>query len=355
MMEKQITKKWIVFFFCGVFGVLACLCLVAYIVDPFFQFRTKDNAYMLSGQFVSAGLVKNYDYDTLIIGSSMTQNFDMDLFREKLGVKPLHIGLGRMESNEELEFLELAYARGDVDRYYICADMYMFTEAPGESKNPQYLLKNGFLSKCRYLLSYEVWARYIPIDIGFMILDRLGISLPQKYQDAKSIDKLENFSLDYTFSEEVVLSNYAGGAYGVSGVEVENLYERMKIQIDNYISGLDFERGEYVFFFPPYSALYWVDTQLTGAFDPYMQGKKYFVQKLTECGATVYDFQPAELITDLNNYKDITHYSPAVNDWMVECMAKGENIITVEDCDEKQAELESRVDEFRGKYSWMFQ
>lgn len=354
-MEKQMTKKWLIAFFCGVLGVLTCLCIVAYMVDPFFQFRTKDNSYMLSGQFVSAGLLKNYDYDTLIIGSSMTQNFDMDLFREKLGVKPLHIGLGRMEANEELELLELAYARPEVNRYYICADMYMFTEAPGESKNPQYLLKNDFLSKCRYLLSYEVWARYIPIDIGFMVADRLGITLPQKYQDAKRIDKLENFSLDYIFSEEAVLSNYTGGAYGVSNVEVENLYERMKNQIDNYISGLDFEKGEYVFFFPPYSALYWVDTQLTGAFEPYMQGKKYFVQKLTECGATVYDFQSAEVIADLNNYKDVTHYSPAINDWMVECFANKEYIVTVEECDEYVAELERRLEEFRGRYSYLYQ
>lgn len=354
-MEKQITKNWIISFFCGVLGVLMSLCVVAYIVDPFFQFRAKDNSYMLSGQFVSAGLVKNYDYDTFIIGSSMTQNFDMDLFREKLDANPLHIGLGRITSNEELELLELAYARENVDRYYICADMYMFTEEPTESKNPQYLLKNDFLSRCRYLLSYEVWARYIPIDIGFMILDHLGVSLPQKYQEAKSIDKLENFSLDYTFSEEIVLSNYAGGAYGVSKVDAENLYETMKEQIDRYVSCLDFEKGEYTFFFPPYSALYWCDTQADGTFEAYMQAKKYFVQKLTECGAMVYDFQSADVIVDLNNYKDITHYSPEINDWMVECFANQECIITVESCDEFQAELERRLEEFRLKYSYLFE
>ena len=354
-MEKQMTKKWIISFFCGVFGVLLCLGIIAYAVDPFFQFRAKDNSYMLSGQFVSPGLLKTYDYDTLIIGSSMTQNFDMDMFRNELGAKPLHIGLGKITSNEELELLELAYDRDGVDRFYICADMYMFTEEPTESKNPSYLVKNDWLSKCRYLLSYEVWARYIPIDIGFMIADRLGVSLPQKYEESKSIDKLENWSLDYTFGEDIVLGNYAGGAYGVSKVELENLYPRMVNLIDAYVSGLDFEQGEHTFFFPPYSALYWNDTQMDGTFEAYMQAKKYFVQKMTEHGATVYDFQSSEIITDLNNYKDITHYSPAINDWMVECMANGENIITVEDCDGKQAELESRLEEFRMKYSYLFQ
>lgn len=354
-MEKQITKKWIISFFCGVLGVLTVLGLIAYVVDPFFQFRTKDNSYMLSGQFVSPGLLKTYDYDTLIIGSSMTQNFDMDMFREKLGVNPLHIGLGKITTNEELELLELAYAREEVERFYICGDMYMFTEEPVKSKNPSYLVKDDLLSKCRYLLSYEVWARYIPIDIGFMILDKLGVALPQKFQESRSIDKLENWSLDYTFGEDIVLGNYAGGAYGVSKVDVENLYERMKEKIDIYVSALDFEKGEYTFFFPPYSALYWHDTQMDGTFEAYMQAKKYLVQKLVECGAAVYDFQASDVITDLNNYKDITHYRPAVNDWMVECFANGKNMITVDDCDGYEAELERKLDEFREKYSYLFQ
>ena len=94
---------------------------------------------------------------------------------------------------------------------------------------------------------------------------------------------------------------------------------------------------------------------MDGTFEAYMQAKKYFVQKLTDCGAIVYDFQSADVIVDLNNYKDITHYSPEINDWMVECFANQEYIITVENCDEFQAGLERRLEEFRLKYSYLFE
>ncbi len=96
--------------------MLLVLCLifslVVYAVDPFFQFRVRDNTYTLNGLYVSPGLIKNYDYDTLIIGSSMTQNFDMDQVREVLGVKPLHIGIGAMHARKCRSTLRLPIRSG---------------------------------------------------------------------------------------------------------------------------------------------------------------------------------------------------------------------------------------------------
>lgn len=92
--------------------LISLLCTVTYIVDPYFQYRVKDNSYMLNGWYVGPGLIKNYDYDTLIIGSSMTQNFDMDVFRENLGNSPLHIGLGGINWTEINELLSFANSVG---------------------------------------------------------------------------------------------------------------------------------------------------------------------------------------------------------------------------------------------------
>ena len=111
-MNKPSPLKWIRNFLCILLAILLFLSGIAYIVDPFMQFRVRDNAYFLEEWYVSGGLIKNYDYDTLILGSSVTQNFDMDVFRQELGVKPLHIGLGAMSPEEMAEFLNLAYDTG---------------------------------------------------------------------------------------------------------------------------------------------------------------------------------------------------------------------------------------------------
>lgn len=174
-MNKQLAfSKWIVSFFVIVVTILLVLSGVAYIIDPFFQFRVRDNAYMLNGWFVGSGLIKNYDYDMLILGSSMTQNFDMDLIREKLGVEPLHVGLGGVNTLEMKELVNLAYTVDKADYYYICVDLFDFAKNAETSRNLLYLFKSDILSSFHYLLSYEVWFRYIPVDVGFMIVDMCG-------------------------------------------------------------------------------------------------------------------------------------------------------------------------------------
>lgn len=354
-MEKHIAQRWIASFLAIVLAVMALLSGIAYIVDPFFQFRVKDNSYMLSGWFVGSGLIENYDYDTLIVGSSMTQNFDMGVFRSELGVKPLHVGLGGIRSSEIHQLMNAAYDANKAKDYFICVDLLAFTGDSAESRYPKYLLKKDAFSRLRYLLSYEAWFRYIPVDVCFMLLDRLGVDLPLKFAYSKSVDRLEDWRLDYTFGKDVVLNNYVSDKYSVSEVDVENLYERMTAHIDDYLLKFQFEKGTHTFFFPPYSSLYWCDAQNGGYFDACLSAKQYFVERATEYGANVYDFQCAGFTVDLNNYKDTTHYRPEINDWMVECFANRDYFATIENYDIFQEKLIENTNSFRSEYSELFE
>ena len=342
-MSKTKARKWVISFICIVLSVLLLLSATVYIIDPFMQFREKDNAYMLSAWFVSSGLIRNYDYDTLVLGSSMTWNFNMDTFRNEMGVKPLRIGIGGMRPVEMIDLIDVAYESGKADTYILSTDMYVFTISEEDSRYPQYLLKNDLLSRLRYFFSYEVWFRYIPIDIAFMLLDALKIDLPPKFAYSKSIDHLEDCSLDFVYAEDVVLANYNSGKYAVSSVDTENLYQRMVEQIDAFLCQFDYSKGEHIFFFPPYSALYWCDSRNEGYMDAYLLAKQYFVEQASGYGATVYDFQAEDYVMDLNNYKDTTHYSPEINDMIVKSFSEGTHIATVENTAQTQQKLSENI------------
>lgn len=147
-----------------------------------------------------------------------------------------------------------------------------------------------------------------------------------------------------------MLENYLSEEYAVSDVVTENLYSRMTNRIDNYLATLDFEKGEHVFFFPPYSSLYWCNAQNKGYFDEYLQAKEYFVQQVSKHGVMIYDFQCTEATMNLDNYKDTTHYTPEINDWMVECFSNGEYILTNENYDVFEDLLITNTNEFRDRY-----
>ena len=358
-MDKPCSQKWIISFVSIVLAIVLLLSSVAYIIDPFLQFRVKDNSYILRGWFVSNGLIENYDYDTLIIGSSMAQCFDMDVFREELGVKPLHIGISRVRPSEISQLVNVAYQANKAKTFYICLDLATLGKKneDTESRYPEYLLKKDVLSKLRYLLSYEVWFRFIPLDSCLMLLDLVGVTIPEKLAYNRSIDRLEDWRLAFPPSvtgKDVVIKNYKNNKYNVSTVNTENLYEESTANLDEYLSTFNFEAGKHIFFFPPYSSLYWCTAQDGDYFDTYLQIKRYFFEKATAYGAEVYDFQCADLTGDLDNYKDITRYLPKINDWMVKCFAHGDYLVTTKNFDAFQNKLAENTNSFRSDHSDLF-
>lgn len=350
---KNKYAKWLLGVLAIVLVLVTILSTVVYIVDPFFQFRVKDDKYLINVRFVCGGLIKNYDYDALILGSSMTQNFDMDVFREVQGVNPLHIGIGGLEYEEELELLELAYGAGRADKYFLSAELYMFTNDAKKSRLPQYLLKDDFVSRCRYFLNYEAWFRFIPIDLGLMTLDKLGIGRPAEFDSRTSIDDIENWETDFEYGEEVVISNFLSGAYGVSEVGTDNLYEKMTKKMDTYFDSLQLDKGEHVLFFPPYSMLYWASCS-DELFDIMLDSKRYYIEKALEKGIKVYDFQSAEFTSDLNNYKDLTHYSGEINDWMTKQFLSDDYLLTNENTDDFLSALRVKRNDFLKEKAELF-
>ena len=346
MKKRNSASKWIVSFFALVLVLCVLLSLAAYAVDPFFQFRF-NRAYLMNSD-IASGLVKHYDYDTLIVGSSITQNFRMNTFREELNVEPLHIGLGGISLRIIEDCMKIAYRAGHAETYYIAVDPYLFYDI--KNHHPlEFYFQDGLLPKLRYLLSNKVWFHYLPLDFGLGILDRLGKESPLAGDicTPENIDRFGDWSDKFEFGEDVVLDNYRSSRYSIKEIETDDLYNTMVSRIDQLMERLDFGKGKHVFFFPPYSSLYWSDMQLDGYYEDLIQAKRYFIEKAFEHDAVVFDFQPAELTGDLNNYKDTTHYTPEINDWMVRCFASGKHLVTSENMEAGLEQLKENTDRFR--------
>lgn len=351
-MNKRLrVSKWLAILASSVLIVVMVLCGVMYLIDPFFQYRVRDNIYLLNPLYAGAGLIKNADYDTLIIGSSMTQNFNMDTFRRELSVEPLHVGIGGLNTRETIELLKLGERAGKAENCYVCIDLPNFVQMD-ESKLLDYLIEDTLLSKLEYALSFEAWFYYIPMDACYAFMRVAGRSVPQGNM---SIDRMGEWGSGFSFGRDVVLSNYRAKRYDVSSVELENLYENMTANVDALLAEIQNLGGmRYTFFFPPYSALYWCDAQEKGYYDTYMRVKAYFVERATAMGCRVYDFQSEEFILDLAHYRDMTHYDPGINDWMVHEFASEECVVTPQNSDECRKRLDENTQRFREENRELF-
>ncbi|MEI3100640.1 MAG: hypothetical protein V8T45_02065 [Oscillospiraceae bacterium] len=327
-MKKNLTSaQWLRRFLALALAVLAVLAVLVYIIDPYYNYRAYDHKYKLDKIFSVPGVVKNYDYDAIVIGSSMTQNFDMDSFRQELGQNPIKATLGGITGKEISALFKLAQDSGHAQTYYICIDNSVLSADSQEQRFPDYLMDFSLLNDYKYFWGYEAWMRFIPLNLGLLAADSLGIELPQRFSEARSIDLMGDWAYRYEFSADRVLSIYSESDNGAAiNVDMAGISENALDNCEVFVDSLDLSRGDIVFFFPPYSSLLWYKMEKEGSLESTMELKRHFMELVDGYdNVKVYDFQGAEFTSNLDNYMDLSHYSPEINDFMVSCFASGDD------------------------------
>lgn len=92
---------------------------------------------------------------------------------------------------------------------------------------------------------------------------------------------------------------------------------------------------EYILFFPPYSMMWWDCGYANGL------GEGYFAileqalpQLLSYENATLYYFQDQQdIICNLDNYMDMIHFAPDINQYIMQCIWDGRCEVTDENVD----------------------
>ena len=85
-----------------------------------------------------------------------------------------------------------------------------------------------------------------------------------------------------------------------------------------------------MFFFPPFSILYWDREIRNGRFDATMDATEYAMSVLLAYdNVRLYFYQAEEaVITDLNHYKDYSHYGEWINNRITEWIAEDYGRVT---------------------------
>lgn len=312
-------KRYLVILTLSLLGIMGVMAFSVFIYDPLLYYRIPDDRLIVNNyRFINPGMTKNAEYDTVIIGSSMIQNFDMDQFRDELGLNPIKLSVGAMS----IEGMKLTYdqvVREDkADHVYVAIDIHALTYAEDDlATYATYLYDDNKLNDIKYLLGYETWLRLLPLNVGLSALDLVGYNIPNTYA-THSIDQIGYWADTATFGEEVVKEAYLNDAYSFN-LPDDDLESRLISNADRLLEIFgSFELDHYTFFFPPYSALYWHMIDAEGAMDAFLNVKSYLVEKLSIYdNVEIYNFHDLAEITNLDLYKDPTHYHPDLNELMV--------------------------------------
>src|SRR5207244_2667821 len=119
---------------------------IVYAVDPMQFFRRAAYAPVFSTneRYQLPGLAKNYDYDTVIAGTSMSQNFYPSYANKVLGARVLKVAISGSSAHEQFLILNVAVRTGKVKRVIWGLDEWAFSGAPDRVRDdlgmfPHYL------------------------------------------------------------------------------------------------------------------------------------------------------------------------------------------------------------------------
>lgn len=353
-LTKEPSKQFVKYFFGSAIIILFLIALSTYIIDPFFQYRTKDNQYILNPLYANPGLAKNYDYNTVIIGSSMTQNYDLSILKKDSLVKPVKLASGAMTISE-MTLMHSLVDKEKVNTFIFNLDIIQFNEWQTLMKYPEYLTEEALLNRLQYLFAYESTVRYGLTDVvlaPYMALTEKE-ERPLKLRLRTEIDDIGNFSQDAIYNNSERVKNLYLSGKTVTFPFLIDFNSRIKENINLFIKALDPEANkdkEYIFVLPPYSALYWHVTKRDKYFYDLMNNIRYLCEVTAKYNnVRIQFFYDLEEITDMNRYSDVTHFDPEISKFILENLYNNEYRINSENANEKLKQFDKRVIEFRNE------
>lgn len=182
---KRFSKYYIFTIGFVVFTVIS----INYIVDPYQQYRkAKLYTFVVKAErYINPGLIKNYDYDSLLVGTSMVANFKASDIEEKLGFnKVLKVPTFGGCISEQVETIMFAQNYKKIKNILFGLDLYSFSafNLPTKEKKefPNFLYDESVLNDSEYLLSTKVLGRSFKSLLNVYDKDKVANQLDNLYE-----------------------------------------------------------------------------------------------------------------------------------------------------------------------------
>ena len=313
-------KKWLLATLSFIF-ILFLLAAAAVIwVDPFFQYHAplESFPYLVDNQLSqNPGMAKHMDYDSVILGSSMTVNFNTNWFAELMDLDALKLSYSGAYPKDQANIMDIIFESGhDVQAVFLGIDVMTYTGGVEETKYPipAYLYDDNYLNDVQYVLNKDVFLNYVLRPLA----DPDKTDLATVYQ---------SWWTDEYYNIQWVMHNYVPSEPVSEEAERETYIESTDRNLRTNLCPYIEQNPDTTFylFFPPYSILYWNDVIQENHLEATMAQYQYIADTvLAYDNVRVFYFPDLEnVVTDLNNYADYTHYHRDINRYMTECFADG--------------------------------
>ena len=333
------AKTWLIIWIVFNIVIIIICGYLTYKIDPYFHFRkpeTDKYFYLINNErSQNDGIMKYFDYDAIICGTSMLQNTRASEFDRLFGCKSIKINFSGGSFREINDNIEKALSLNpnikyvvrclDADRWLNHWDFKSYYSDP----YPVYLTDNNAFNDIEYLLNRDV----VFGRLYKMIVESKNNYFPKGITSFDDYEKWQDY-FEFGFNTVSKAESINVGADKVDdklNVIKENIEYNVLRTVEKY------PNVEFYYFFSPYSAAFWYNSKLKGELYLLLKAEKYITELLiNHKNLHLFSFNyRTDIISDLNNYKDTEHYGIWINSLINKWLHEGTGELTVDNYKER--------------------
>ena len=152
------SKKIIIATFSLLFSALLLMGSINFVIDPLFQYHMpwlNLEANIINERYQNAGIAKNFDFENVIIGNSMSENFlisEAECALEGKTVKLTAAGSHVLDWTYILDILKNRENRPEKILFNFDTGFFNSSDTKMKHDLPEYLYDNNLLNDVEYLL-----------------------------------------------------------------------------------------------------------------------------------------------------------------------------------------------------------
>jgi len=337
----------------GIIGIeLFLIFMVVWFFDPFYQYHTpfgERQAVLFDRDNQMPGSIRNFTYDSVLIGSSVVENCDSTILDGKYGCDTQKVIKASGSTADLLYYLEMAQENRELKNVFYGVDMPALNSDPkptlyGEDI-PRYLHTEALIDDGTYIFNKDILMETIPKVLAYEMQGRNVGGDAYNWASGKEFSAAMAMRAYNKPAEELPTQDFTQNLDKISE-NIENLAKQIESHPDTM----------YRFFFPPYSMSWWDCAYVNGQLEEQFYMLEQVIPVLLSYeNVEVYYYQDEEeVICNLDNYMDLVHYSPAINQYMLEQLCSGEGKLTRENWEEKIAGMRELVERIKSELIYTY-
>lgn len=309
-------KKFLKHFFAQTMVLLVLTAAVVIVVDPFFHYHAPISplkAVVTKAEYQCVGTIEHFEYDSILLGSSVAENFNNRWFDKAFDCKTVK-GIKQSGTTADLiYYLNKAYESHEIKNVFYSLDLFALSTDTNPTllagNMPMYLYNENSFDDVKYIWNKAVIFEHIPYMAAMSLIGDYDEGMSYNWGQYKTFSATDTVSR-YNRLQKKREEKPAHENADLIDVNISLIEEQIKAHPET----------KFYIMYPPYSMLWWDNLYMSGELEQYFYALEESARRLSQYDHVRINYYQAEesIILDLDNYMDNIHFSEDINAWMVE-------------------------------------